>query len=425
MTETGPLAPLRCPRCGRPGDPYDLTFYRGCPDCRAAGTPVNYVCEIPPERVAAGLPATRAPDAPGLWRWHEVLPVDPEYAVSLGEGGTPLLPLPRFGERIGVPRLYLKNESANPTWSHKDRLAALSVAAARAAGATTITAASTGNHGAALAAYAGRAGLRCVIFTMATVPETMKTLMLSYGAEVIAVPEGGQRYVLLAEAVEQHGWYPASNGTTPPVGSTPYGVDGYKTIAYELYEQLGGRVPDVMVLPVAYGDCMSGLRRGFADLRAAGATDQVPRLVGAEVFTALADGLAAAAEGADRLGPVRTRPTAGFSIAGTHTTHQAIHAAQDAVTVGEDDMLSVQRSLAATEGVFGEASSAAAVAAATTLARTGRIAPDETVVCLLTSSGLKDPAAGRALLPDVPVIDVNVTGAERFISGLDRREPSR
>jgi threonine synthase len=404
MTSDRPLATLRCPRCDRIADPADRRSYLGCPECRLAGVPVNFVCDVPEQAVHAALHGGPT-DAPGLWRWGAALPVDARYAVSLGEGSTPLLPLPALGRHYGMPLLYGKNETVNPTWSHKDRLCALAVAAARAVGADTVAGASTGNHGAALAAYAARAGLRCVIFTLTTVPETMKTLMLSYGAEVVAVPESNQRYPLLAEGVERNGWFAGSNGTSPPVGSTPYGVDGYKTLAYELWEQLGGAIPDVVVFPVTYADCLSGAYRGFVDLRDAGLVDRVPRLIGAEIFTALGEALRHAAHGDDRFGPVPTRGTAAFSISGAYTTWQAVHAVRasdgQAVTVSEEDMLATQHRIASSEGLFVEASSAVGVAAAGLLARAGLIGPEETVVCLLTASGLKDPSTARRRLPDI------------------------
>jgi len=410
MTDHRPLATLRCPRCDRTGDPADRGTYLGCPDCRSAGVPVNFVCDVPESAVHAALHGNGT-GGPGLWRWAGALPVAAQYAVSLGEGSTPLLALPTLGAHYGLPWLYGKNETLNPTWSHKDRLCALAVAAARAVGADTVAAASTGNHGAALAAYAARAGLRCVIFTLTTVPETMKTLMLSYGAEVVAVPQSAQRYPLLAEGVERHGWFAGSNGVTPPVGSTPYGVDGYKTLAYELYEQLGGAIPDVVIFPVMYADCLSGAYRGFVDLRDAGLADRVPRLIGAEIFTALGEALRHAAHGEDRLGPVPVRQTAAFSISGAFTTWQAVHAVRasdgQSVTVAEEDMLATQRRIAATEGLFVEPSSAVGVAAAGLLARAKLVSPQETVVCVLTASGLKDPVAARIGLPEVAVAPGN------------------
>ena len=116
--------------------------------------------------------------------------------------------LERLGKRLGLPRLFAKDESRNPTWSYKDRLCAVAVSHAVATGARVITISSTGNHGASTAAYAARAGLPCVIFTLASVPETMKTLMQAYGAAVVACPTSESRWQLMREGIERLGWYP-------------------------------------------------------------------------------------------------------------------------------------------------------------------------------------------------------------------------
>jgi threonine synthase len=380
--------------------------YRGCPQCREDGVPVNFVAESRAEalRSILGRPPERR--FTGLWRFAAALPVSVDWAVSLGEGDTPLLALPRLGRECGVPGLYVKNESTNPTWSHKDRLSAVTVTAAAQAGARVVAAASTGNHGASLAAYAARAGLRCVVLTVATVPDTMKVLMQSYGAHVVAVTTSAERYVLLTAGVDDHGWYPASNTGVPPVGSSPYGVEGYKTIAYELWEQLGGRVPDWMVIPVAHGDCLSGISRGFEDLRAIGAIDAVPRLVGAEVFGALEGAVSSQARA---LGPVATHPTAAFSIGGAYSTFQSVRAIDSTngrtCTVSEEALRAMQLRLGAAEGLYAEAASCVALTAAEQLARENVIAADESVVCLLTSTGLKDPGTTVERLPPVPVIE--------------------
>lgn len=394
------LPPLVCVRCDAAGRPPDPQRYLGCPRCRREGQPANYRCTANPGAV---VDAVRNPTARrDMWRFAGALPVpDP---VSLGEGNTPLLRLDALGKAYGIGHLFTKNESVNPTWSHKDRLAAVTVAVARQAGARVVAAASTGNHGAAVAAYAARAGLRCVVATLASVPPAMHALMGAYGADVVALATSEQRYELIQAGVERHGWYPASNITAPAVGSDPYGIAGYKTIAYELVEQLGGP-PDWLLLPVAYGDCLAGIAQGFAELRAAGLTDRVPYIVAVELFGALARGLAG-----DGLGPVPTHPTAAFSIAGAYTTNQAVAALEQcggfARTVAEDGIAEARLMLGATSGLLVEAAAAAPFAAAEALAADGAFGPDEVVVCLLTSTGLKDrptgpPGAVPALAPDL------------------------
>ncbi|RMI09431.1 pyridoxal-phosphate dependent enzyme [Cellulomonas triticagri] len=355
----------------------------------------------------AGTTALPAPGTgPGVFRFASLLPVDPAGPlVSLGEGGTPLVPVPRAGAAVGLPALLVKDESRNPTWSYKDRLAAVAVTKAVQQGHDTVVVASTGNHGAATAAYAARAGLRCVVLTIASVPETMKTLMQSYGADVVAFDDPRDRWVVMRAGVEDRGWVPVSGYLSPPSGSNPFGVDGYKTIAYELWEQLGGRVPDVVVAPVAYGDGTAGMVRGFRDLVDLGLADRVPRMVAAEPFgpheVALRDGFVPGAA-------VPTAPTVAFSIGSAMATWQAWDAlrATDgaAATADDEQVMRAQATLAASEGLYLEASSIITYAVLPTLVERGVVAASDTVVLLGTSTGLKDVGATAARLAPVPVI---------------------
>jgi threonine synthase len=413
-----PLPPLICVHCGAPGRAADPQRYLGCPRCRSEGQPANYRWAADPSAV---IDAVRHPTVRrDMWRFAGALPVpDP---VSLGEGDTPLVRVDALGKAYGIGHLFAKNESVNPTWSHKDRLAAVTVAVARHAGARVVAAASTGNHGAAVAAYAARAGLRCVVATLASVPPAMHALMGAYGAEVVALAGSEERYELVQAGVERHGWYPASNITAPAVGSDPYGIAGYKTIAYELVEQLGGP-PDWLLVPVAYGDCVTGIAQGFAELQATKITDRLPFIVGVELFGALAQAL----EGGG-LGPVPTHPTAALSIAGAYTTTQAVEALEQsngfARQVAEDEIVEARRALGVTSGLLVEAAAAAPVAAAHAMAADGAFGPDDVVVCLLTSTGLKDPRPGPAggippVAPDLGAFREALRSAGRLDEATD------
>lgn len=409
------LPALSCVRCGAAGDPSDPERYLGCRRCRADGVPSNYRWKADPARVADAV--ARAPARGGMWRFAGALPVDD--AVTLGEGDTPLIHLAALGAAYGVDDLYAKNESVNPTWSHKDRLAAVTVAAARRAGAHVVTAASTGNHGAAIAAYAARAGLRCVIATLESVPIAMKDLMVGYGADVVATATSEERYELVKAGVQRHGWYPASNITSPPVGSDPYGVAGYKTIAYELVEQLDGP-PEWVVIPVAYGDCLAGVAQGFAELHAAGAIPAVPRIVAAELFGALKGAL----DGAG-LGPVPIRPTAAFSIGGSFATYQAVAALHasggTARSVSEHEIAGARTALGAAEGLYVEAAAAVPFAAVRSLAAEGAFHLGDRIVCLLTSTGLKD--AGGVEARSVPTIAPDLQALNDALRSAGRLDP--
>lgn len=346
------------------------------------------------------------PTAPGLFRYRELLPISDGDVVSLDEGDTPLVDLPRTANRLGVSRLLLKDESRNPTWSYKDRLAAVAVTAAVQQGADTVVVSSTGNHGAAVSAYAARAGIRCVVLTVASVPQAMKTLMQSYGAQVVALADARDRWVLMHEAVRERGWVPMSGFVDPPSGSNPFGVEGYKSIAYEIFEQLGGAVPDALIAPVAYGDGIAGIGRGFEELRTFGLTDRVPRLIASEPFGPYQH---AVEQGFDSTASVPSGATVAFSIGTGKATWQGWNALDAtggaAQAVDDDATMAAQARLAREEGFFLEASSATTVAALPHLIADGRIRSDETVVLLGTSTGLKDIPTTAALLPAVPVVE--------------------
>jgi threonine synthase len=333
----------------------------------------------------------------------------------LDEGGTPLLRLSRVGSEVGLPELYLKDESRNPTWSYKDRLAAVGVTKAREVGAEVVVVSSTGNHGAATAAYAAAAGLRCVVLTLESVPLTMKVLMQSYGAHVVALRSGPDRWLLMREAIRAHGWVPLSGFVNPPAGSNPFGLDGYKTMAYEIVESLG-RAPDVVVTPVAYGDGIAGLHRGFADLLALGRITAVPRLVAAEVFGPYQKSLSEGHHGGGMVVPAGA--SVAFSIATPVSSFQGWQAVTEsggtAVAVsGDDEILSAQLTLARREGVYLEASAVVPLAALRTLTERGVVSEHDTVVCVATSTGLKDIGATASLLPPVEVIEPDLAALER------------
>jgi threonine synthase len=404
---------LVCIRCGAPRD--EDTAYTGCPACAAEGVPVA----VRPDYAITPGPLPISPSARGVFRWGAALPLAADASVTtLDEGGTPLLELSRLGAELGMRRLLLKDESRNPTWSWKDRLAATAISKAVASRADTVIVSTTGNHGAAVAAYAAAAGLRCVALTLTSVPATMRTLMQSYGARVVAYETGPDRWKVMAEAVEAYGWVPMSGFQNPPVGSNPFGVDGYKTIAFELWEDLG-EVPDVVAVPAAYADGLAGIFRGFADLRALGVTTRMPRLVAAEPFGPYRRALT---DGSDVAGPVEAGPSTAFSIATPVGTYQGVDALRRTggtavVTGGDDAIMTMQARLAAAEGLYLEASSVTPLLAAAALAGSGEIGPDDTVVVVGTSTGLKDVGATAARLPEPPVADPTLQALEAITGG--------
>ena len=402
-----------CVRCGsRFGvDHYD----RDCPVCRPAVHSNLVVAYDDSVRKSRPKPAAGAPWT--LWRYGDVLPVSAEEAVSLGEGGSPLHKLKAVAAELGVSGLYGKDESRNPTWSFKDRLACLAVSSAKKLGAKVIVSSSSGNAGAAAAAYAAKANIPCVIFTFKGTSGPMLHQMRDYGAQVIAVENKKDRWTLMEHAVRHFGWFPTSPFFGPVIGSNPFGIEGYKTLAYEIVEQLGWRVPDWCVLPVCYGDALVGMWRGFEDMRAFGWIDRMPRFVAAEVYGSLDAAMAANAEAPSDM--PKSHDTVAVSIGATQSTHQALDILRRSngvsVTAGNDDMMRWQARLAAKEGLYIEPSSAATFVAVEKMKRNGVMRADDTVVTLLTASGLKDTAVTAKYQDDLILVPADFDEAIRAL----------
>lgn len=394
------LGTLRCARCATVAE--EETTPQLCVVCLADGVNVYPWAEYDLTGIA-GLPESTSL---GVLAYAPLLPLDPEPLLGLGEGNTPLLSVARAGAAVGLDGLFFKDESRNPTWSYKDRLAVVAVNRAAQRGASTLVVSSTGNHGAAVAAYAARLGLECVVLTLESVPTAMKVLMQSYGAKVVAFSRPVDRWTVMRAGVEERGWVPMSGYATPPSGSNPFGVEGYKTIAYELLRQLEGRVPDVIVTPVAYGDAVAGLVRGFEDLCALGLADRLPRVVAAEPHGPYTAALSSPeAQVVPR--PTPLEPSVAFSIASLLPSWQGLWALRrtggSAEVASNREVLQVQHDLARLEGLFTEPSSAIAFAVLPRLREDGRIRADDTVVVLGTSTGLKDVETTNSVLPGVPV----------------------
>lgn len=324
---------------------------------------------------------------PGIARWSELLPpLAP--GLSMGEGGTPLVAMPKLAEWAGFDgELYIKDESRNPTGSHKDRLNLCTVSAAVAVGAPGITVASSGNHGAAAAAYASRAGLPCVLFITQDTEPHLWRMVSAYGACVVPLPRP-ERKVMMKELVHRAGFHPASSITSTHTGH-PFGPEGYKTIAYELYAQLGGRAPAAVFVPTAYAELLYGVWLGFRDLQERGASRTTPHLIacepaaGAPLRQALATG--------KPVTEVHEYPTAAYSIVVGANSYRGVLAVREsegqAVAVTDEEMLAAQAALGR-QGLWAELSGAAGLAGLRQMAASLEL--DGPVVCLMTSTGFKD-----------------------------------
>lgn len=333
--------------------------------------------------------------ATGLWRYAHFLPLtaDPGASpVTLGEGNTPLVPLPRWGERHGLHRVYAKLEYVSPTGSFKDRGAAVVVAKAAAWGIGRMVEDSSGNAGASIAAYSARAGIACDIFVPAAAPTAKVRPIERSGANVRRI-EGTRADVTTAalDAVDDGESYYAAHNLNP------YFTEGMKTAAYEVLESLDYQAPDHMILPVGGGSLFVGLWRGCQEWRSWGWVPSAPRMHVAQ-STGCAPLVTAYQQGSDEPAPIDRQPTVAGGIEvvapprGRHILSIMRESAGSAVAVDDEAIIAHRELLATLEGLDVEPTAAVPLAGLAALARAGVVGPDETVVACLTGSGLKDPS---------------------------------
>jgi len=365
---------LRCPLCSFSATPMAVPAL--CPSC---AVPLDYHRDFPREFAASSLSGR------GIWRYAPLLPdVEP---VTLGEGGTPLVPSLRLGPRLGV-RLLFKAEGMNPTGSFKDRGAAVLVAALRSFGARAVADDSSGNAGAALAAYAARARIRARLFVPAHASGPKLAQIAAYGAELARVPGPRERARDAAReacAADADLLYASHN-------ASPYFVAGLTTIAYELFEDLGGHPPDHIVVPVGGGGLFLGLVHGFGQLRKLGWCGQVPRIHIAQPQACAP--IVRARGGGDPFEPEPRETVAeGARIPRPERGREVLAALRtvggEAVAVSEEEIVTARATLARAEGLWVEPTASLAVAALPSLLARGAIGPRDEVVLPLTGHGLK------------------------------------
>jgi len=330
--------------------------------------------------LAASSPRPRLLD-----RYRAFLPVtDRTPELSLGEGATPLIRLRHIGRDLGLPNLYGKLEGTNPSGSFKDRGMVLAVAKAVEAGARAIICASTGNTAASAAAYGAAAGLDVVVVLPKGQIATGKLLQaLVAGARVIAVDGSFDDALSIVRALAEQDDHPI----TLVNSVNPHRLEGQKTAAFEVCDDLGG-APDALAIPVGNAGNISAYWAGFSDYARAGITSSRPRMLGFQ-----AAGAAPIVLGR----PVERPETVATAIRiGNPASWSKALAARDESggrieAVTDDEILTAYRDLARLDGVFCEPASAASVAGVAKLARAGELERDAAIVCVLTGSGLKDP----------------------------------
>jgi len=308
-------------------------------------------------------------------------------------GWTPLYSLPAAARELGLSRLFVKDDGRNPSASFKDRANAVVVSRALELGEKVVATASTGNAASSLACLAAGLPLRTVIFVPQTAPEAKIAQLLVFGATVIAVRGTyDDACELCGRAAREYGWYDRSTGVNP------FTREGKKTAAFELCEQLGWDVPDVIFVPVGDGNIISGIWKGFTELQSLGLVDKLPRLVAAQ-----AAGSAAVARAVEGDGVVRR--VSGRTVADSISVSlprdglaavAAVRRSQGfAVTVTDAEIISAIPDLARAAKVFAEPAAAAAWAGMKKAAAAGRLRGCRTAVVLVTGNGLKDVASAR------------------------------
>jgi threonine synthase len=340
-----------------------------------------------------------------LWRYGELLPVlKEENIVSLGEGFTPLLPLRRSGERLGIARFFVKDEGLLPTGTFKARGAAVGVSKAKELGAGALVMPTNGNAGAAWALYGARAGLSVKIVMPEDAPRITRDECLYGGADLYLVKglisDCGK---IAARAAAKHGWYDASTL------KEPYRIEGKKTMGFEIAEQLGWNTPDVIMYPTGGGVGIIGIRKAFRELGELGwITGKMPRFVAVQAQNC-APIVKAFNEKKDVSEFWPNSSTVAFGInvpkaLGDFLVLEALYeTGGTAVAVSDDEIVSGQSELCGQEGLFACPEGAAVYAAAKKLRKDGWIREDDSVVLINTGAGIKYPGVGNFTPPYLPL----------------------
>jgi threonine synthase len=338
-----------------------------------------------------GLATARTRSGRRIWeRFAEFLPVAIDGEISLGEVDTPLLPAGKsLCDYAGIGRLLLKNETLSPTWSFKDRGSLTSIAMARQMGESVTATISTGNMGNSIAAYAARAGIRAVVFVPRYAPLEKIRAMAIHGATVVRVT--APDYSVMKREVLG---LAAGLGLRVVSGNGPIRAEGYKLAAFEMYEQLEGKVPDFIAVPTSACGHIRGIFKGYRELLAAGLTDRLPRMVVVQAAN-VNPVVSAIREGRDRIVPVTGKETVAEAITsvdppgGDEIVLKARQFGWLAEDVTEGEILEAQRRLGL-EGYFVEPAAATSLAAVSKLRAAGKIGGEDLVILMLTGSGLKD-----------------------------------
>jgi len=329
-----------------------------------------------------------------VWKYRELLPVENEESIiSLAEGGTGLHRCKRLGRKLGLKKLYVKNEGENPTGSFKDRGMTVAISKAKELGKKKVLCASTGNTAASLAAYSARAGMECIVLVPKGKVAGGKMLQVTiHGAKIIQVKgDFDQAFVTGLELTKRRRELYLMNSLNP------YRLEGQKTLAFEISDQLDSKTPDTVILPVGNGGNISAAWKGFTEFQQLSIAKTRPRMIGiqAEKASPIAK---AVKRKENKIRPVHNPQTiaTAIRIGSPVNWPKVLKAIKEskgtAETVTDSEILEAQRQLATLEGIFVEPASAASIAGLKKLRTNMMVDPSETIVCVTTGHGLKDPS---------------------------------
>ena len=392
----GSIRSLKCRECGKE---YDPQFRYVCEDCFG---PLDVLYnEVNVDR------NTFERREKTYWRYFELLPIaDKANIVSLNAGLTPLQHADKLGARLGMDSLYVKNDSVNPTFSFKDRPAGVAVSRAKETGLKAVGCASTGNLASATAAHAAKAGLPCYIFAPSDIEHVKIAQALSYGGEFVAVEGTYDDANRIASIIGDSKGIGVVN-----INMRPYYVEGSKTLAYEVAEQMGWQVPDNLIIPVGSGAMLNAICKGFEELYALGLIDD-PRKM--KVVAAQPHGCAPVVDAfkrnSDEVIPVERPETIAKSLAigdpgdGIYVLKRLKQYNGIAEEANDAEIADSILLLARTEGIFTEPAGGVSIAVLRKLIEEGSIQRDERTVCYVTGNGLKTTEAIIGLLPKLTAV---------------------
>jgi threonine synthase len=356
-----------------------------------------------------------------VWKYRELLPIEREESIiTLAEGGTGLHRCQRLGRKLGLRKLYVKNEGENPTGSFKDRGMTVAISKAKELGKKKVLCASTGNTAASLAAYSARAGMECIVLIPKGKIAGGKMLQVTiHGARIIQVKgDFDQAFATALELADRNRELYLMNSLNP------YRLEGQKTLAFEISDQLDSKTPDTVILPVGNGGNISAAWKGFTEFQHLSITRTRPRMIGVQAEKA-APIAQAVKRKENKIRPVHNPQTIATAIRiGSPVNWPKVLKAiteskGTAETVTDPEILLAQRELATIEGIFVEPASAASIAGLKKLHGTGKIDPSETIVCVTTGHGLKDPSILGRLSKSQTSYNLEITN-QTSLAALER-----